>query len=233
MAFVDGMTPQKIRSELSAAVLAHVEDVRDQVIVEEREAAEDAANVSTEMSAIATTAAVLLNQYSGEGFPEGDVSAPVGAIYTDTAATAGAIRWIKTTGTGNTGWRVEYGDTGLRRVDTLFPGIDTTQAGHHGIYMRRVGDRVTIYGQGYILDSKDNFGPDLATTIGRPMPGYLSTIGNAESSTYLELKYVGNSSHGNMLNFEPMPPAGAPFGFYIQYETLTSWPITRPGLQSN
>ena len=54
--------------------------------------------------------------YRGTGSPEGKVSAPVGSIYTDSAATNGAIRWIKASGTGNTGWKVEYGDTGQRVI---------------------------------------------------------------------------------------------------------------------
>ena len=53
---------------------------------------------------------------TGTGSPEGKVAAPVGSAYTDTAATNGAIRWIKTSGTGATGWRVEYGDTGWRDI---------------------------------------------------------------------------------------------------------------------
>ena len=52
----------------------------------------------------------------GTGFPEGVVTAPVGTRYTDTAATNGAIEWIKATGTGATGWRVTYGDTVPLRV---------------------------------------------------------------------------------------------------------------------
>ena len=57
--------------------------------------------------------------YRGIGSPEGKVAAPVGSVYTDTAATNGAIRWVKTSGTGTTGWRVEYGDTGLRDISSL------------------------------------------------------------------------------------------------------------------
>lgn len=52
-----------------------------------------------------------LLSFAGTGSPEGNVSAPVGSIYTDTAATNGAIRWVKASGTGNTGWRNDYGDT--------------------------------------------------------------------------------------------------------------------------
>lgn len=56
---------------------------------------------------------------TGTGFPEGVVTAPVGAEYVDTAATNGAVKWIKTSGTGNTGWRVVYGDTGWRDITDL------------------------------------------------------------------------------------------------------------------
>ena len=57
-----------------------------------------------------------LKSFVGSGFPEGKVSAPVGSIYTDTEVTNGAIRWIKTSGTGSDGWVVEYGDTGVRDI---------------------------------------------------------------------------------------------------------------------
>ena len=53
---------------------------------------------------------------SGLGFPNGVVSAPVGSKYIDKNATNGAIEWIKTSGTGNTGWSVIYGDSGWRNV---------------------------------------------------------------------------------------------------------------------
>lgn len=70
--------------------------------------------------------------YRGTGSPEGNVAAPVGSIYTDTAATNGAIRWIKTSGTGNTGWVVEYGDTGWRDISELVELItlDIDSGGH-------------------------------------------------------------------------------------------------------
>lgn len=40
----------------------------------------------------------------GTGFPNGVISAPVGSTYIDTNATNGAIKWVKATGSGNTGW---------------------------------------------------------------------------------------------------------------------------------
>lgn len=54
----------------------------------------------------------------GVGFPEGVVTAPVGTEYVDSAATNGAVKWIKATGSGSTGWRVTYGDTGWRTLSS-------------------------------------------------------------------------------------------------------------------
>lgn len=41
---------------------------------------------------------------TGSGSPEGVVTAPVGSEYVNTAGTAGAIKYAKKSGTGNTGW---------------------------------------------------------------------------------------------------------------------------------
>ena len=48
----------------------------------------------------------------GTGMPNGVVEAPIGATYIDIAKTNGALKWIKTTDGGNTGWKVVEGDTG-------------------------------------------------------------------------------------------------------------------------
>jgi len=74
------------------------------------------------------------SELSGVGIPEGVVAAGVGTIYTDTAATCGAIRWIKTTASGSTGWRVVWGDTGWRDLG-------------NGFQVRRVLDRWRIRGE--------------------------------------------------------------------------------------
>ncbi len=82
---------------------------------------------------------------TGTGSPEGVVTAPVGSMYTDTAATNGAIRWIKATGVGNTGWRVEYGDTGWRNiVGSIYagPSLAANFPTVNALYMRRIGMEV-------------------------------------------------------------------------------------------
>jgi hypothetical protein len=84
---------------------------------------------------------------TGTGSPEGVVTAPVGSMYTDTDATNGAIRWIKATGVGNTGWRVEYGDTGWRNiVGSIYagPSLAANFPTVNALYMRRVGMEVTF-----------------------------------------------------------------------------------------
>src|SRR5699024_4001105 len=92
MAEVTGMTPDRISQEITA----------------------ETTNLKTYVNSL-----VPLKSYAGTGSPEGKVSAPVGSIYTDTAATNGAIRWIKSSGTGNTGWLVECGNTGIRDISSL------------------------------------------------------------------------------------------------------------------
>ena len=55
-----------------------------------------------------------VNRYEihGTGMPNGVVEAPIGTTYIDKAKTNGALKWIKTTDGGNTGWKVVEGDTG-------------------------------------------------------------------------------------------------------------------------
>lgn len=80
---------------------------------------------------------------SGTGSPEGVVTAPVGSIWTDTAATTGAIRWIKASGTGNTGWVVEHGDTGRRDLSAESLLNSWTVAASR-FSVRRMGNMVEV-----------------------------------------------------------------------------------------
>lgn len=80
----------------------------------------------------------------GVGSPEGRIAAPIGTEYKDTAATTGAIKWIKAEGTGNTGWRVVYGDTGWRNVSELLVHDFVLDAVIGACHVRRSGDQVTM-----------------------------------------------------------------------------------------
>ena len=100
-----------------------------------------------------TTEIDKLKILRGVGSPEGRTSAPVGSIYTDSEATNGALRWIKVYGSGNTGWRVEYGDTGLRDVTSLLVNGWTAER----VLVRRYGTTVILSSLG--LSSENSTAP--------------------------------------------------------------------------
>lgn len=73
------------------------------------------------------------------GSPEGVKTAPIGVRYIDSSATNGALEWSKFSGTGNTGWRVTEGDTGVRNV----PGVAGTGITATTSLWRRMGNLVS------------------------------------------------------------------------------------------
>lgn len=106
-------------------------------------------------SALSGAFAPLAAGIEGSGVPNGVVAAPAGTVYRDLAATNGAVVWVKAAGTGSSGWRVMWGDTGWRAITTWDASGNITGesltaswapasgvAG--GIYVRRVGDMVTV-----------------------------------------------------------------------------------------
>lgn len=72
----------------------------------------------------------------GRGLPNGVVTAPVGTTYVDEAVTNGALKWIKKTGTGNTGWEVLIGDTGWRTLPAV------SKLGNSFVKVRRKNDTI-------------------------------------------------------------------------------------------
>ena len=100
----------------------------------------------------------------GRGMPNGTVTAPVGTTYVDEAVTNGALKWIKKTGTGNTGWEVLIGDTGWK----ILPSV--SKLGNSFVKVRRVNNVVSYQfgglswgwfgivrrgGAGYVLQGSD------------------------------------------------------------------------------
>ena len=73
----------------------------------------------------------------GTGMPNGVVEAEIGTTYVDKNKTNGALKWIKTTNGGNTGWEVLIGDTGWRTLNSV------SRAGNSFIKIRRVNNLVT------------------------------------------------------------------------------------------
>ena len=80
----------------------------------------------------------LPTELSGHGFPEGKVTGHIGTTYIDLDVTNGAVKWVKTTEGGNTGWKILRGDTGWVKMQTV-----SVPKGQF-IAMRRVNDTVTF-----------------------------------------------------------------------------------------
>lgn len=83
---------------------------------------------------------------SGTGSPEGVVTAAPGSTWLQTDATTdvkGWIRWVKATGTGNTGWIAgPEADTGRRNVAVDIDADWAVNASAGYIRLQRVGERV-------------------------------------------------------------------------------------------
>lgn len=101
----------------------------------------------------------LPTELSGHGFPEGKVTGHIGTTYIDLDVTNGAVKWIKTSEGGNTGWKILRGDTGWVKMKTV-----SVPKGQY-IAMRRVNDTVTFKVVG------GSFGR--LGIVGRGKPGYV------------------------------------------------------------
>lgn len=74
---------------------------------------------------------------TGEGQPNNRQTAPPGTLYHDRTRVMGASIWVKTEGTGATGWEVVVGNTGQREI----PVKNNNGA---KVFMQRVGNVVTV-----------------------------------------------------------------------------------------
>lgn len=166
--------------------------------------------------------AKALRQYRGTGFPNGKVSAPVGSIYTDTAATAGAIRWIKTSGTGATGWKVEYGDTGMRNISSL------TTATQGNFTLQRTGQMVSINAPSILFDMSDG-AKILTLPEGFRPPSYIYTTTPPYWSSDVN-RTVRIETNGSVIvrggNSEDI------LNISFLFQTNNPWPTTLPGIPS-
>nr|DAE03594.1 MAG TPA: hypothetical protein [Siphoviridae sp. ctpoI7] len=89
---------------------------------------------ATKISALENKSAYEIH---GTGMPNGQVEAPIGTTYVDMNVTNGALKWIKHSGNGNTGWKVLIGDTGWRTLNSV------SRLGNSFIKIRRVNNLVT------------------------------------------------------------------------------------------
>ena len=164
----------------------------------------------------------VAGSFAGTGSPEGKVTAPVGSTYTDSAATAGAIRWIKATGAGNTGWLVEYGDTGLRDISNLL--LNATGS----ISIQRIGQVVYLNAKGITpastLGSGSTFLGDLPVGF-RPM----------ERRDFATMSTIKDGVSRSMFQFPSgamgvwVPSTTDKYLFQHTWLTANAWPTSLPG----
>ena len=190
------------------------------------------------------------NEYEihGTGMPNGKVTAPVGTTYVDTAATNGALKWIKRTGADNQGWEVLTGDTGWRTIDIR------SKLGASYLKVRRKNDTVMYQfgglqwgwfgivrrnGPGYSVQPSDrerNVFILGLQQIPRGFQSEFSLIGSIynDKGTPYGTWYLGGSGDSNMLRFQftdPVPTdrdIGDIRVSPIMYLTNDPWPTRLP-----
>ena len=156
----------------------------------------------------------------GRGMPNGVVTAPVGTTYVDEAVTNGALKWIKKSGTGNTGWEVLIGDTGWK----ILPSV--SKLGNSFVKVRRVNNVVSYQfgglswgwfgivrrgGAGYVLQGSDKERNCYIIQNGGIPIGYrteASLIGNIYNDKGIPYGtwYLGGVGDYNQLRFQFTDP---------------------------
>lgn len=180
----------------------------------------------------------------GRGMPNGVVTAPVGTTYVDEAVTNGALKWIKKSGTGNTGWEVLIGDTGWKVLPSL------SKLGNSFVKIRRVNNVVSYQfgglswgwfgivrrgGAGYVLQGSDRERNCYIIQNGGIPIGYraeASLIGNIYNDKGVSYGtwYLGGNGDYNQLRFQftdPVPTdrdIGDIRVSSISYLTSDAWP---------
>lgn len=180
----------------------------------------------------------------GHGMPNGVVTAPVGTTYVDEAVTNGALKWIKKSGTGNTGWEVLIGDTGWK----VLPSV--SKLGNSFVKIRRVNNVVSYQfgglswgwfgivrrgGAGYVLQGSDKERNCYIIQNGGIPIGYraeASLIGNIYNDKGVSYGtwYLGGNGDYNQLRFQFTDPVPTDRDIgdirisSISYLTSDPWP---------
>jgi len=177
---------------------------------------------------------------SGTGSPEGVVTAAPGSTWLQTDSTTdvkGWIRWVKATGTGNTGWVAgPEADTGWRDVSSLLSADALAKVQTWSrVLLRRVADRVTFLvtatiGTGTAAGTADSIQllsslpVDFWGTEGNENVGWLSSANGRPCA----VTFGGSNAY---------PTIGSPIAgtwdsaLYGQFTYFTArpWPTSLPG----
>ena len=188
------------------------------------------------------------HEIRGTGFPEGRITGEIGTTYVDVNATNGALKWIKESGNGNTGWKVLIGDTGWRTLNSV------SKLGNSYVKIRRFNNLVLYQfgglqwgwfgivrrdGQGYILQETDRerncfiiFRDNIPIGF-RTQSSLIGNIYNDNGIVY-GTWYVGGAADQNHLRFQFLNPVPTDRDIgdirvsAISYITDEPWPTTLP-----
>lgn len=203
---------------------------------------------TAEATTSGTSGKVSEYEIHGTGMPNGNVVAPVGTTYVDAAVTNGALKWIKQSGTGNTGWKVLIGDTGWRTLKSV------SRVGNSFIKIRRANNLVTYNfgglqygwfgiirrnGPGYVRhNSTGDRGVKVVGTGGIPegFRSESSLVGPTfkDDGRPYGMWYLGGKSDSNFMQFtfNENIPTDKDIGDIrvspVSYITEDDWPTTLP-----
>ena len=181
----------------------------------------------------------------GTGMPNGKVEGKLGQTYVDTAKTNGALKWIKRTPSGNTGWAVLDGDTGWKTLNSA------SKLGNSYVKARRINDIVQLQfgglqwgwfgivrrgGLGFVAHPGNREKKVFILTNGQMPYGYrtatslIGPIYNDDGVPY-GTWYLGGYGDANHLRFQFLDPIPADKDIgdirvsNISYFTDDPWPV--------
>lgn len=199
-----------------------------------------------ETSQNAPTPTASSSELTGTGMPNGKVEGKLGQTYVDTAKTNGALKWIKRTPSGNTGWAVLDGDTGWKTLNS------TSKLGASYVKVRRINDIVQLQfgglqwgwfgivrrgGLGFVAHPGNREKKVFILTNGQMPYGYrtatslIGPIYNDDGVSY-GTWYLGGYGDANHLRFQFLDPIPADKDIgdirvsNISYFTDDPWPTT-------
>ena len=186
------------------------------------------------------------SELTGTGMPNGKVEGKLGQTYVDTAKTNGALKWIKRTSSGNTGWAVLDGDTGWKTLNSA------SKLGNSYVKARRINDIVQLQfgglqwgwfgivrrgGLGFVAHPGNREKKVFILTNGQMPYGYrtatslIGPIYNDDGVPY-GTWYLGGYGDANHLRFQFLDPIPADKDIgdirvsNISYFTDDPWPTT-------
>ena len=194
----------------------------------------------------APTPSTSSTELIGEGMPNGKVDGTIGQTYVDTKKTNGALKWIKRTPSGNTGWAVLDGDTGWKTLNSA------SKLGNSYVKARRINDIVQLQfgglqwgwfgivrrgGLGFVAHPGNREKKVFILTNGQMPYGYrtatslIGPIYNDDGVPY-GTWYLGGYGDANHLRFQFLDPIPADKDIgdirvsNISYFTDDPWPTT-------